>query len=150
MLHLATHGFTSDSTPMYSSVLLSPTGKEDDGLLEAREIMNLDLHARLMVLSACETARGRVGEGEGMIGLTWALSAARVPCIIASQWEVDSESTTKLMLACIATSTTKWLATSDRSVSTAKRVEAAPRSAIRASVLLGRVRGRWRPELNCS
>lgn len=99
VVHLATHGFTSDSSPMYSSVLLSPGGQQDDGLLEAREIMNLDLHAKLVVLSACETARGRVGEGEGMIGLTWAFFAAGVPSIVASQWKVDSESTTKLMLA---------------------------------------------------
>jgi CHAT domain-containing protein len=99
VVHLATHGFTSDSSPMYSSVLLSPGSQQDDGLLEAREIMNLDLHAKLVVLSACETARGRVGEGEGMIGLTWAFFAAGVPSIVASEWKVDSESTTKLMLA---------------------------------------------------
>lgn len=100
VLHLATHGFISDSSPLYSSILLAGSGAtEDDGLLEAREIMNMDLHADLVVLSACETARGHVGEGEGMIGLTWAFLAAGVPTTVASQWKVDSESTTKLMLA---------------------------------------------------
>ena len=58
----------------------------------------MDLKAELAVLSACDTARGRVGDGEGMIGVTWALFVAGVPTTIASQWQVPSESTTKLML----------------------------------------------------
>lgn len=53
---------------------------------------------RPAVLSACDTARGRVRNGEGMIGMTWALFVAGVPTVIASQWEVPSESTTNLML----------------------------------------------------
>jgi CHAT domain-containing protein len=61
--------------------------------------MEMDLKAEIAVLSACETARGRVGAGEGMIGMTWALSVAGVPTTVASQWEVPSESTTKLMVA---------------------------------------------------
>ena len=59
----------------------------------------MDLKAEMVVLSACDTARGRVGDGEGMIGMTWALFVAGVPTTIASQWQVPSESTTKLMLA---------------------------------------------------
>ena len=99
ILHLATHGFMSDSSPMYSSILLSRSSATDDGLLEAREIMDLDLHADLVVLSACETARGHIRDGEGIIGLTWAFFAAGVPTTVASQWKVDSASTTDLMLA---------------------------------------------------
>jgi len=59
----------------------------------------MDLKAELVVLSACDTARGRVGDGEGMIGMTWALFVAGVPTTLASQWQVPSESTTKLMLS---------------------------------------------------
>ena len=56
--------------------MLAPGDKNEDGLLEAWELMQLDLKADLAVLSACETARGRYGVGEGMIGLTWALFVA--------------------------------------------------------------------------
>src|SRR5262249_21662636 len=52
----------------------------------------------LVVLSACETARGRVGAGEGVIGLTWALFVAGCPRTVVSQWKVESASTTELMV----------------------------------------------------
>jgi CHAT domain-containing protein len=100
VLHLATHGILNDASPMYSQVVLaqSAEGASEDGLLEAWEIMNLDLKADLVVLSACETGRGRVGAGEGMIGLTWALFVAGTPAAVVSQWKVESGSTTELML----------------------------------------------------
>jgi len=50
------------------------------------------------VLSACETARGRIGAGEGMIGLSWAMFMAGVPSIVVSQWKVDSAGTRDLMV----------------------------------------------------
>jgi CHAT domain-containing protein/tetratricopeptide (TPR) repeat protein len=100
ILHLATHGILNDASPMYSQIVLSQgdAGANEDGLLEAWEIMKMDLKADLVVLSACETARGRVGEGEGMIGLNWALFVAGSPTNIVSQWKVDSNSTTQLMV----------------------------------------------------
>lgn len=100
ILHLATHGVLNDSSPMYSHVLLAQAGDSDkeDGLLEAWEILKLDLKADLAVLSACETARGRVSAGEGMIGLAWALFVAGCPTSVVSQWKVDSASTTELMV----------------------------------------------------
>jgi CHAT domain-containing protein/uncharacterized protein HemY len=100
ILHLATHGLLNETNPMYSHVLLSSGGQtaKEDGLLEAWEIMNLDLHADLAVLSACETARGRITSGEGVIGLTWAFFVAGVPTTVVSQWKVESSSTSKLML----------------------------------------------------
>ena len=70
-----------------------------DGRLEAWEVLDLKLGADLAVLSACETARGSVGWGEGLIGLSWSLVAAGASTAIVSQWEVDSTSTTKLMIA---------------------------------------------------
>ncbi|HEY7159800.1 MAG TPA: CHAT domain-containing protein, partial [Acidobacteriota bacterium] len=96
-LHLATHGMINNSSPMYSYLLLSP-GNSQDGLLEAWEISEMDLKARLIVLSACDTARGRIGPGEGVIGLSWALFIAGSPTALLSLWKVDSASTTELMI----------------------------------------------------
>jgi CHAT domain-containing protein len=100
ILHFATHGSLNEASPMYSHLVLSQTeaGADEDGLLETWEIMNLDLQARLVVLSACETARGKVTAGEGVIGLAWAVFVAGCPTTVVSQWKVDSASTTELML----------------------------------------------------
>src|SRR5262249_424317 len=73
VLHFATHGVLNDTEPMYSHLVLAQGDRNEDGLLEAWELMRLDLKAHLAVLSACETARGRFGAGEGVIGLTWAM-----------------------------------------------------------------------------
>jgi CHAT domain-containing protein/predicted negative regulator of RcsB-dependent stress response len=100
ILHLATHSLLDDASPMYSQIVLSQTDKEsgEDGLLETWEILQLNLHSELVILSACETARGRVHIGEGMIGLTWAFFVAGAPATLVSQWKVDATSTTALML----------------------------------------------------
>lgn len=101
VLHLATHGILDDHNPMYSHIVLSQSANnsKEDGLLEAWEIIPMDLRANLAVLSSCETARGRIGSGEGIIGLSWALFVAGIPTTVVSQWKVDSASTTQLMLA---------------------------------------------------
>ncbi len=100
VLHFATHALLDDNNPMYSSLVLSqarPAGGED-GLLEAWELLGLRLDAELVVLSACQTARGRPRAAEGMIGVSWAFAAAGSPATLASQWEVDSASTSRLMV----------------------------------------------------
>jgi CHAT domain-containing protein/tetratricopeptide (TPR) repeat protein len=98
ILHFATHGILNNAAPMYSHLALAEGSANEDGLLEAWELMQLDLHADLAVLSACETARGRFGAGEGMIGFSWAMLMAGVPSIIVSQWKVESASTRDLMV----------------------------------------------------
>lgn len=98
VLHIASHGVLDDRGPMFSHLRLAPN-RGDDGRLEAWELADLELNADLVVLSACETARGAFGGGEGVIGLSWALLAAGASSAVLSQWEVDSASTTALMIA---------------------------------------------------
>jgi CHAT domain-containing protein/tetratricopeptide (TPR) repeat protein len=101
ILHLAAHGVLNDASPMYSHIVLSrgATDAAEDGLLETWELMNLDLNAEMVVLSACETARGSVRPGEGMVGLSWGFFVAGSPTTLVSQWKVDSSATTELMLS---------------------------------------------------
>ncbi|HJZ82998.1 MAG TPA: CHAT domain-containing protein, partial [Pyrinomonadaceae bacterium] len=99
VLHFATHGTLNNASPMYSYLALAQGDANEDGLLEAWELAQMDLKADLAVLSACETARGRYGAGEGVIGLTWALFVAGVPSTVVSQWKVESASTRDLMLS---------------------------------------------------
>ena len=70
----------------------------EDGLLEAWELMQMDLKSELAMLSACDTGRGRVGSDEGLIGMTWAFFVAGAPRLLASQWQLPPESPTRLMV----------------------------------------------------
>jgi CHAT domain-containing protein/Tfp pilus assembly protein PilF len=98
VLHFAAHGMLNNGSPMYSHLVLAKGGEEEDGMLEAWELTQMELRAELAVLSACETARGRVGAGEGVIGLTWAMFIAGVPTVVVSQWRVESGATREMMV----------------------------------------------------
>lgn len=100
VLHLATHGVLDNESPLNSYVLLAPNAQTgDDGRLEAWEILEMDLSSDLVFLSACETARGRVRSGEGLIGLSWSLMVAGARNVVVSQWKVESSSTTDLAIS---------------------------------------------------
>jgi CHAT domain-containing protein len=100
VLHFATHAIFDEDNPLYSEVVLAESrDRTDDGLLAAWEIMRLNLRADIVVLSACETARGGLSAGEGIIGFTWALFVAGCPSSVVSEWKVDSASTKRLMVA---------------------------------------------------
>ena len=107
IIHFATHGVIDDANPMYSHLLLARReGDREDGALEAREMMKMHLSAELVVLSACDTARGSVHAGEGLTGMAWALFAAGCPSVVASEWPVGSATTAVLMVNFYR----KWLA----------------------------------------
>jgi CHAT domain-containing protein len=97
ILHFATHALVDDQQPMYSSLLLA-RDEADDGFLEAREIADMHLHADLAIMSACETARGAIHPGDGVIGLSWAFMVAGCPRTVVSQWPTKSAPTAQLMI----------------------------------------------------
>ena len=97
IIHLATHGFFKEvkSRDMPGAIALAPSGN-DDGFLTSSEILDLKLNAELVVLSACNTGRGRL-TGDGVIGLSRALITAGVPTILTSLWYVPDAPTAELM-----------------------------------------------------
>ncbi|MEA2600681.1 MAG: hypothetical protein QOF89_1673 [Acidobacteriota bacterium] len=98
ILHFATHGLLGevDSGEIPGAIAFAPSGPGDDGLLTAAEIMRLDLNAELVVLSACQTGRGRESN-DSVIGLSRAFLAAGVPSLIVSLWPVPDGPTAFLM-----------------------------------------------------
>ena len=95
IIHLATHGLLDDVRGLGSAIALTPSDN-DDGLLTAEEILNLKLKAELVVLSACNTGRGRL-TGDGVIGLSRSLISAGVPSVLVSLWSVPDAPTASLM-----------------------------------------------------
>ena len=96
-LHLATHGLPNGLRPLFSAVAVAPD--RDDGRLYGHDVINMELSTELVVLSACQTARGREFQGEGTIGLAWAFFVAGSPALVTTQWSVDDEATSELMKA---------------------------------------------------
>lgn len=98
-IHFATHGFVNEAKPAYSGIFLSQNSdSNEDCVLFASEIYNLELNADLVTLSACETGLGRFADGEGIVGLTRAFFYAGANNLIVSQWQVSDASTAKLMV----------------------------------------------------
>jgi CHAT domain-containing protein len=95
-LHFATHGIVDEVSPELSRIFLG-TGKNEDGNLFSGEIYNLSLPAELAVLSACQTGLGKVSKGEGVIGLSRALTYSGVKNMVVSFWRVNDQSTSQLM-----------------------------------------------------
>lgn len=97
IIHLATSGGFNDLPGMEipGAMVLAPSS-QDDGLLTSEEILKLHLNAELVVLSAGDTALGKI-TADGVIGLSRSFFAAGVPSVVGSLWSVSDSSTAFLM-----------------------------------------------------
>lgn len=94
VLHFASHYVVDERSPLRSQFLLAGTKS-----LFARDIYNMkSARPRVAVLSACTTGVERYYNGEGMIGMARTFLASGVPVVVASQWPVETVSTTSLMM----------------------------------------------------
>jgi CHAT domain-containing protein len=96
-IHIACHGSINSEYPMLSSLALR-ADERNDGFLTAQDVLGIRTNADLVVLSACETARGKVYRGEGVAGLARSFMLAGAPRIIVSLWKVDDDATRALMV----------------------------------------------------
>lgn len=100
-IHFATHGLLSGDIPYIlepALVLTLPeSGNPEDGFLKMSEVLNMQLNADAVVLSACKTALGKEIVGEGIVGLSRAFMLAGSKSVIVSLWSVESNSTAALM-----------------------------------------------------
>jgi CHAT domain-containing protein len=101
ILHLATYGVLNRRNPLFSHVELAPA-PGDDGRLAVHDVYGLPLDARLVVLSACQTALGSgyradVPAGDEWVGLSQAFLAAGASRVVATLWLVDDRATSELM-----------------------------------------------------
>jgi CHAT domain-containing protein/Tfp pilus assembly protein PilF len=98
-VHLATHGIVNEDHPGLSRLLLAPeTGSGEDGVVHLGETYNLHLNADLVVLSACDTGRGRIARGEGIIGFTRGFLYAGARTLLVSLWPVSDTAASDLVV----------------------------------------------------
>ncbi len=97
IIHLATHAYFNKEQPLFSYLLLHPT-ENNDGQLTVHEVFGLDLRARLVVLSACQTGLGDISRGDELVGLSRAFIYAGTPSVIVSLWSLADEPAAQLMI----------------------------------------------------
>jgi CHAT domain-containing protein len=100
VVHFAAPAILDDTSPLYSFIALSDSGQnsQKDGLLQTREIMNLETQTQLVVLSAAEVRSDRTVNGEAAMAFAWSWFVAGSPSTVFSRWQVKSPSTTQLMI----------------------------------------------------
>lgn len=98
IIHFACHGFLAEEFPFRSALVLSlDDDPKEDGFLQVRELYNLRLKADLVVLSACQTGKGKLERGEGILGLPRIFFYAGARSVMLTLWRINDESAAKFM-----------------------------------------------------
>ncbi|NOR52689.1 MAG: CHAT domain-containing protein [Candidatus Aminicenantes bacterium] len=98
IIHFATHGVIDNENWWRSALILLPDKNlSEDGFLQPREIYDLKLNSDLVVLSACQTGKGKLEKGEGITGLAKAFLNTGSKSVISSLWNVNDKSTAQIM-----------------------------------------------------
>lgn len=96
LIHLATHGIINEIEPSLSGLIFNAANGEPEELLVS-EIIQMDLNADLVTLSACNTGTGKIINGEGVSSLGRAFSYAGCANQVLSLWAVNDNTTTEIM-----------------------------------------------------
>ncbi|HWE84690.1 MAG TPA: CHAT domain-containing protein [Terracidiphilus sp.] len=95
-VHFATHGRFEQQSPFFSALITAPAEGQPTKLA-LYELTNMEVRARLVILSACETDRGPITRGDEGVGLTRTFLQAGAESVVSSLWKVSDESTALLM-----------------------------------------------------
>lgn len=96
LIHLAVHGLGDPNVPDNSRLIFREDSLES-GDLYAYDIYNLNINAKLVVLSACETGLGKRQTGEGILSVARAFSYAGSPSAVMSIWRAADIFTASIM-----------------------------------------------------
>jgi CHAT domain-containing protein len=92
------HGWVDNNRPEYSSLILANSeGEQEDNMLHAYELPLLDIHADLIVLSACETGFGRLERGEGVTSIGRGFMYAGAGSLVMTLWSINDQASAILM-----------------------------------------------------
>ncbi|KAL9963935.1 hypothetical protein ACROYT_G027495 [Oculina patagonica] len=98
LVHIAAHGRmeTGEIALAPNTTKTSQICGEEDFLLTMRDVMSVQIRARLVVLSCCHSARGEI-KAEGVVGIARAFLAAGARSVLVSLWAIDDEATLEFM-----------------------------------------------------
>jgi CHAT domain-containing protein len=92
-VHLATHSMANTATAEFPWIAFY------DAKMYLPEIFNLPLQDKFIVLSACETFKGELMVGEGVMNLVWALHYAGSKSMVATLWNTYDSASKDIMNA---------------------------------------------------
>ena len=99
ILHLSTHGKADDRVGDFCFLAFTQlTDSTLENLLFVRDLYTLRFNAEMVVLSACETGKGELQRGEGILSLARGFSYAGAKSVISTLWEVNERSTKDIMV----------------------------------------------------
>jgi len=98
IIHFACHAILDERFPFRSALVLSKEDSlDEDGFLQVSEIYNLRMTSDLVILSACQTGRGRLEKGEGVLGLPRIFFYSGAKSVVSTLWKIDDKSTSIFM-----------------------------------------------------
>jgi CHAT domain-containing protein/Tfp pilus assembly protein PilF len=98
ILHLAMHTIIDNTNPMYSKLVFTQLSSgPDEGLLNTYELYNMQLNAKMVVLSACRSGDGLLQKGEGIMSLARGFLYAGCPSIVMTLWNVEDRTGAQIM-----------------------------------------------------
>lgn len=100
VLHFATHATSSDEWPHGSGLMLSGVSRDGEivnGYLSSLDLLVSRRSTDLVVLSACDTARGESTQTENVAGLARAFLGSGARRVVGTLWAVEDAATALLM-----------------------------------------------------
>ena len=98
VIHFACHALLDEEFPFRSALILSlDEDRKEDGFLQVREIYNLKLNADLVILSACQTGKGKLEQREGILGFPRIFFYIGAKSVVLSLWKINDKSTSIFM-----------------------------------------------------
>ena len=96
IIHLSTHAQANSSEGEFSFIVFANDQGGYDSLF-VKDLYSMDLAAEMVVLSACETAIGKLYEGEGMISLARGFFFAGARSVITTLWQINDDANRRIM-----------------------------------------------------
>ena len=98
LVHIAAHGSmkTGEIALAPNPSRTSNEPDEQEFLLTMKDVLGVNLRARLVVLSCCHSGRGDI-KSEGVVGIARAFLGAGARSVLVSLWAIDDDATLEFM-----------------------------------------------------
>ncbi|PIW04687.1 MAG: hypothetical protein COW40_08715 [Cytophagales bacterium CG17_big_fil_post_rev_8_21_14_2_50_40_13] len=95
ILHIAIHGEMDENEKYEARLIFNGT----DSILNTQDLYLANLKARLAILSACESGKGKLNKGEGTFSIARGFALVGVPSVIMSLWNLNDKVSSELMIS---------------------------------------------------